>query len=606
MSDIYNKNIPFLATTAIEDFWDTSQHIIFLGGWCKRYSRKIFWQDIASETMPSYFEDEKSHEAYCYLNILYERLLSVLSGQMNKIHGTNFSVRYWRIILGSWLISYIHVMYDRYKNLEHFLKLYPDFTSICLDKECFIIPKDTIHFACHVRNDDYNLQLYSSMLSVLGYKFPTKKLSVSLPDVGMYFLGKKESIKNILKYLYEIINRIFYNGEQVFLRNTYFSYLSLIKLFFKTKGAIRPCIYGYQNLPDFPVDYKARSILTKCNFGENEFEKALISLIPFDMPKNMVEGFSLLREKVKNEFIAEPKVIMSSISWWFDNTFQVWAAESAEKGAMLLGVQHGGNYGIAKDLFQEDIELNIVDKFYSWGWKRSDSYAKVIPMPAPKLVELKKKSSKKSNEVLYVLASYPRYLCQFPWSTGYWENYFFNQTLFISHLSELIMSGLRVRPYREDSGWDVKDRIKELFPKIRIEGWDIPFSASLSNCSVYICDHPLQSTTFIESLVNNKPTVLFYNPAFAANKFRDEAADLFSQLKSNSIIFDDPISAAEHLNSVYGSIDIWWNEPKRQEAVRNFLYRFGRTSPTWLQDWSQEISNVVKTRNLQTGVERKR
>jgi putative transferase (TIGR04331 family) len=313
------------------------------------------------------------------------------------------------------------------------------------------------------------------------------------------------------------------------------------------------------------------------------------------MPKNMVEGFSLLREKVRNEFIPAPKAIMSSISWWFENVFQVWAADSAEKGTMLLGVQHGGNYGIAKDLCQEDIELSIVDRFYSWGWKRFDSCTEVIPMPAPKLVKSKKKSSKSSEEVLYVLASNPRYLCQFPWSTDYWENYFFNQALFISHLSELVMSRLRIRPHREDFGWDVKDRIKDLFPKTRIEGWDIPFLASLNNCSVYICDHPLQSTTFIESLINNKPTILFYNPTFAANTVRDEAVELFEQFKSSSIIFDDPISAARHLNSVYGSIDSWWNEPERQRAVKRFLDRYGKTSSTWLQEWSGEILNVIKT-----------
>ncbi len=199
------KNKPFLATTAIEDFWDTSYPIVFLGGWCKRYSRKKFWENIVSETLTSYFEEKKGREIYRYLDTVFERLLFTLHKQMNQIHGTNFSIRYWRIILGPWLCYYVHVMYDRYKNLEHFTRLYPDFTSICLDKKCFLIPKDTMHFVNHIKNDDYNLQIYSNILFWLGYKLPTKRLTVAIPNVGMYFTGEGSWLKNILKHTRELI-----------------------------------------------------------------------------------------------------------------------------------------------------------------------------------------------------------------------------------------------------------------------------------------------------------------------------------------------------------------------------------------------------------------
>ncbi|MCX5695206.1 MAG: LIC12162 family protein [Candidatus Omnitrophica bacterium] len=585
----------FLVTTAIEDFWDTSYRIIFLGEWCKRYSRKIFWQNITSETLPSYFEEKKGREIYRYLDTVFERLLFVLHKQMNRIHGTNFSIRYWRIIFGFWLINYIHVMYDRYKNLKHFTGLYPNFTSICLDKECFVTPKDTIHFVCHLKNDDYNLQIYSRILFWLGYKLPTKKSSIALPDVSRYFTKGRWSFKIILKYAYELICKTFQNKDQILLRNTYFSYLSLFRLVLKTKGAVWPCVYDYQDLPDFPINYEVREILGSFEFGENEFEKMLASLISSDIPQVMIEGYNFLREKVKNDFVSEPKAIMSGISWWFDTTFRVWAAESAEKGTKLLGVQHGGGYGTLEDSIQIDAELSIVDRFYSWGWKCCDVYAEVIPMPATKLIERKMKSLNGRNGVLCVFTSYPRYLIQFPWTADYLKNYYLIQTLFISHLSGSIMSQLRIRPHREDLGWDVRDRIRDQFPQIKIENWDIPFSDSLSKCSVFICDHPLYSTTFVEALINNTPTIAFYNPDFAANVIRDEAKDILSQLKNSSIIFEDPVLAAEQLNSVYNSIESWWNEPKRQEAIRNFLDRFGRISSTWLQDWSEEILKVRKT-----------
>lgn len=591
-------NIPFLATTAIEEFWDTSHRIVFLSLGCKRYSRRNFWRNIASETLPVYFEEKEAGQIYCYLNIVYERILLILHKQMNRIHGTDFSVRYWRIILGSWLIFYIHVMFDRFSNLEHFIKLYPDFTSIGLERRCFIIPKDTVHFINHIKNDDYNLQIYSNILAWMGYKLPTKEFKVSTPDVAVYFGGKRGWIKKALRCTYEKNCKIFQNKNQVLLSNTYFPYLSLFKLSFNTKASAWPVNQGYQPLPVFPVDHAKRKILGSCDFGDNKFEKMLAALISYDMPQYMVEGFSILKEKSEERFVPAPKAIMSAISWWFDNAFQLWAAGSAEKGTLLLGVQHGGNYGIAKNLLGEDFELGLVDKFYSWGWERYDAYAEVLPMPAPKLIEKKKRKLRSNSlKLLYVTGSYPRYLVQFPWSVSFWEDYFLNQGLFISSLAGTVQRQLRVRPHREDLGWDVRERIRDQFPQVKIEDWGIPFSRSLNECSIYISDHPLQGTTFMEALSCKKPTVIFYNPGFAANMIRDEARELIAELKNNSVIFDDPVKAANQLNSVYGSIEIWWNEPKRQKAVSNFLNRFGKSSSNWLRDWSREMSNCIVTQN---------
>lgn len=587
------NNKTFLATTALEDFWDISCPIVFLGEWCKRYNRKELWGSISSRTLPSYFKEEDGRKTYEYLNNVYERLLSVLHEQMNQIHNTSFSNRYWRIVLGTWLISYVHVVYDRYKNLENFIGVYPDFSSICLDKKCFIVPKDTMHFVSHLKNDDFNLQIYSSILYEMGYRLPTKELNVTVPDVNMYFTGKSKGVKNIIKYAYASTCKIFQNNRKVFLKDAYFSNASLLKLVFKTRGVVWPCVYGYRDLPDSSINHEARETFGKLDFGENKFEKILVSLLPLYMPQSMIESFNFLREKVKNELISEPRAIMSAISWWFDNIFRIWAAESAEKGTILLGVQHGGNYGIAANLLEEDVELGVVDKFYSWGWESCGTRAKVIPMPAPKLIEIKNKSVNKNDGVLYVLCSYPRYLFQVPWAANYWDNCFNNQNLFISNLSETVAGHLRIRLHREEMGWALEDRIRDLFPQIKIENWDISFYESIKNCSVYISDHPLYSTTFIEALANNKPSIIFYNPLFAANAVKDEAMGLFNLLKSNSIIFHDPVAAALHLNSVYGSIEDWWNEPKRQKAVKSFLDKYGRTSQKWLEEWSEEILSVA-------------
>lgn len=584
-----------MATTALEDFWDTSGRVVFLGKWCKRYSRKISWENIDAEVLPSYFEEENAGGLYRYLDAVFERLLFVLHKQMNKIHKTDFSARYWRIIIGPWLILYIHLMYDRYRSLKHFVEVYPDFTSICLDKESFRIPKDTMHFAVHSKNDDFNLQIYSAILSWLGYEFPVKSLEISVPDVSRYLTGKNKLSKKLLKYASKLACRILNNKGRVFLRGTYFPSLALFKLIFKTKGTVWPCIYDYHALADYPLNTGMRETLAGFAFGENEFEKMIASFIHTNIPQSMVEGFDNLRRKAAGELISGPKAIMSAISWWFDDLFQVWAAESGERGTRLLGAQHGGNYGMLAEHLQEDLELKTVDKYYSWGWSRLGARAEVIPMPAPKLSGMKPRARFASKEVLYPLNTYSRYLLFFPWSTDFWDDYFLSQGLFLKHLSEEIVKNLRIRPHRDDLGWDVRERIADMLPGARFEDWDIPFEESLSDSRVFVSDHPLQSTTFIEALSGNKPTVGFYRPLFAANRLRPEAIPYFEQLKACSIIFDDPVKAARQLNSIYGSALEWWNEPQRREAVNNFLRRFGRTSSDWLMEWSEEIAKTANS-----------
>ena len=126
----------FIATTALEEFWDTSYPVVFLGPWCKRYSRKSFWQGIRSTTLAPAAKDP--FETIKYLNEVHERLLLVLAKIFNEVHGLSFSPRYWRIVLGPWLILYVHTLHDKYVQISEIKKRYPDFTSICLDERFFV------------------------------------------------------------------------------------------------------------------------------------------------------------------------------------------------------------------------------------------------------------------------------------------------------------------------------------------------------------------------------------------------------------------------------------------------------------------------------------
>ena len=75
-----SKEKRFLITTALEVTWVEDQPILFLGEWCRLYSRKQRWSKMNALVQAYHWDDrEKLFSDYIYLNSLYERLLLDLS-----------------------------------------------------------------------------------------------------------------------------------------------------------------------------------------------------------------------------------------------------------------------------------------------------------------------------------------------------------------------------------------------------------------------------------------------------------------------------------------------------------------------------------------------
>ena len=109
----------FLATTAIEATWDTGRPILFLGEWCRRHSRREQWQQLDAKVHPYHWDDrEKYNRDYQYLTNVSEDCLESLGVELNRVHSTRASKRYWRILIGPWLRFYIDALFDRFETMR--------------------------------------------------------------------------------------------------------------------------------------------------------------------------------------------------------------------------------------------------------------------------------------------------------------------------------------------------------------------------------------------------------------------------------------------------------------------------------------------------------
>lgn len=580
----------FLATTALEEFWDVSKPIAFLGEWCLLYERRSYLETLDRRLLSSPYENvDAAENAYCYVNRIYEQLLPLLGAALNSIHRRNHSGRYWRILIGPWLQSYLSATYDRFVHIKHALNRYPGFTTIGLSGKSYVVPTDTLDFACLLSEDAYNLQLYTKILNALGRKFQTREAEIPQNLLYGKFVGNscgRRIVNSAVKVFASVSGKF---SKTILLRNAYFSKQIELKLAIRNAGLILPSWNQMNSCSRFECDSEKRKALREIKIERDEFEQCLSEMLFSDMPQCFVEGFIAVENAACKNFPKSAKAIFSANSWYNDEAFKQWAAKSADEGSLLLGTQHGGNYGALKLMPGENLETAIVDYYYSWGWERTDCTAKVIPMPATKLAgrkEIGPDNSKKG--ILWAATNAPRYVTQFPFLPMHFQEYLNWQRRFANALPQEVVKEIRFRPHYENYAWGTVERIKDCAPNIRIESWDVPFQTSLRDCRLYVCDH--LSTTFSEALAANKPTVLFCSPQ--TNRLRPEAQPHFDLLRAGGILFDTPEAAASVVAAVYDDVEAWWNSAERQKAVRAFCERFARTSPDAIALWSDELKRI--------------
>lgn len=585
----HDSSTPFLVTTALEEFWDTSKPILFLGSWCMLYNRRSYWGTLNFKVLDNPFDnDEVAEEAYHYVDSLYERILPIVSIAMNAVHGRNYSTRYWRITLGPWLFTYLTVLYDRFGQLKFALLQYPDCITVGLSPESNVLPSDTLDFMFKLKEDLYNFQIYSNLLKFFGKSFPFKKKKQCKFSSIHCGLTWKKKIKNYISEKYtKFISRM---HQSIFLKSSYFPRSAQAFFLLKNSLKILPIIANtncdYLQL----INVNMRKKIQNIQIGDSEFERCLSEMFHSDIPICFLEGFGELNIEVDKKFPIKSKAIFTSNAWYYDEVFKQWAANSAETGTLLLGTPHGGTYGALAIHPNENHESTITNYYYSWGWTRSCVNAQVIPMPPPKLMNSEKIGAcNNKSGILWVATFIPRYFVESPYSLKYFNEYLSWQMKFAETLPLELKTKVIFRAHREDPGWGIVQRMNDHFPCIEIDTWDISFEKRLKDCRLYVCDH--FSTTFAEALACNKPTILFWNPN--ANKLRPEAQPYHDLLRENGILFDNPESAALEVNKIYHDVEAWWNNAKRQEAVSEFCKRFARNSSRAVEIWDDEFKRIL-------------
>jgi putative transferase (TIGR04331 family) len=579
---------PKLALTALDCCWPTDGEIVFLGPWCIVESRRAELERRRYRVLAGPWRSRDAlTDAHRYVTALHDGLIAPLASSLNRLHGVRHSERYWRILLGAWLLSFLPALYDRYRTLRSALAEDQYFPT-GLDPRDFVTVQSTFELPRRIIDDHYNLQIFTRLLRAMGHPFAMARVPApSLAEPA----GQQGRLRSAAAALAGVVLHSIPAARAVVARAAHFPRTAELKLALRMRGRLRPDVTRAARPAAAPKDERMRATLREALSGEGEFVAALRDILPEEIPACFVEGYAGLVQLAERSFGGRPAAILSANAWYYDEAFKHWAAAAGDAGTRLLGIQHGGNYGGGENLPSEAFEIGLVDRYYTWGWTKARYGGKVRPLPAPKLVGRKPIGADGTRHGLLLATTHmTRYLLNFVNSVQQFEGYLADHEKFVAALSPALRRALRVRLHREDFGWNIRERWRRFAPEVAIEAWDVPFLSSLRECRIYVCDH--HSTTFVEALSADKPTVLFWNPDMVdlAPEFRH----LYAGLSEVGILHHSPGGAARRLEEIYPSVIEWWRGTRLQQARRNFCDHLGLTAPDAIGRWAAELQAQIE------------
>ncbi len=567
----------FLITTAEESSWLLDRPILFLGEWCRLYKQRNLWEGIDAEVVSYHWDDrEQYYQDYSYLKKVYEEILRSSTDALNTYHGTNYSVRFWRIVIGPWLYKFINILFDRWVVVHKAASDYSIDRTIILKQDINdLIPSDMDEYIALLRGDKWNNYIIGEIIKKhTDIKWDEKKITSKK--------SREDKIRNKtskLVYKLYVLDKLgnflskFTRKSEIFVINTY---LPLFKgLLFQIYLGQFPKLWRAHKFKIANLNLSKRSSFNISTDSKDIFVKFASEMTSLQIPVVYLEGYRQLVSQIDGlPWPPRPKIIFTSSAYETDEAFKVWAATKAEFGVPLVIGQHGGFFGVAKWTNGEDHQIAISDRFLTWGWK--DSRQSVFPAIA--FTDINKKKIKWNNKggLLFVTVPMSRYSWKSdssPVGANQSNQYTKNHVSFIDKLPQSIRNKVTLR---SRVNWDktlktsYTDRLRDAHPEIRINPSTTSINSAVRNCRIFISGY--NATTYLYSLNRNIPTIMFWDPS--CWELRNGAQPFFDKLKQVGIFHESSESAAKKVKDVWDNVEGWWYKEEVQEARREFCVEF--------------------------------
>tara|TARA_B100000768_G_scaffold181896_1_gene207231 strand:- start:809 stop:2602 length:1794 start_codon:yes stop_codon:yes gene_type:complete len=586
-----------LVTTAIDfNFKKSKKNIILLGEWCK-INKKYLEKDLTHKVQKCHWTDfNKLKKDSKYIENQYERILSILYKDLNKLNKKKNNKRYWRIIVGPWLTFYIATMFDRWETIRIFFKKNKNLKTSYLKNinKNILTSKNTLSFLYNAQNND--IWNHENFLRIINFNYK-ENINHQAATINVLKKNKIKVIKNnfktIIRYFVTLIDTgisffaLKYN--RVILDSFQFSKLDLIKLHLKSKMIPAFYINTFKDLElnsNRILEYNKRKLLLKdLDFSNKSFLHFLVTSLRDDLPICFLEEFNKINSSVAYLSSQRKKTIITMTSHFFNERFKIWLAEMTSKGSKLQIAHHGGSLPPKLSLFIDHND-KISDKILSWFKFNKKIFKQMSPV---QLLRFKKIHNKSKNTCLILACETNRYpvRCQsWPYVEQYklWLN---DINIIVENLQPIIQKKVIYRCSSDQMGFGTINRFKQKFKKLK--STDIHQSnltKELSKAKLTICTYP--DTTIADSIMSDTPTIIVFSTKLY--RLSKQSNKIIKYLKKNNIFFDDMKKASKHVNNIWRDPNIWWKSSKVQVALARFKKDAFNVKENWIEEWSNHIN----------------
>ncbi len=335
--------------------------------------------------------------------------------------------------------------------------------------------------------------------------------------------------------------------------------------------------------------------------GTGEVDDIVVEFLEEELGDRFVEKY--LRAKRTVETVVErwPSIILDAFPG-DDLVQRVLVAEAVERGATLVGVQHGGWYGEIGYYGLEWIEKKISDVFATWGYQNSEID---VGVPAPKLMN--DRSTKPGGETLLWLSR----------SVDHWGDYLSPATFFdtidgvngpnegqarferamelYSALRQRTRSNLLLRfdykhlPDTEGHMRMLKWRIDRQFNEANIDRGGRGLESRIRDARLILVDH-VPSTVFAECIHSGVPTILI--DKIDDKWLTDNARQAYRDLEEAGVLYQEPDAAARKIEEIYDDPLDWWTSEEVLGAVNQYKEEFAYVGKRPVEEWATFLEEL--------------
>jgi putative transferase (TIGR04331 family) len=476
---------------------------------------------------------------------------------LNIYHNKKNSEKYWGLIIDQFLIMLLKSIILKVKlfkkiKLQYFHKISSTTKGLTIS--------NLSAFILYARSNDYK-----ELLSLLVLKELNNK-SLNIKYQSIFKVKNKVKIKICILFLTHIIKLYISIFKPILIVNGYIGLKNSIIFFLRSSGKII-------NVPDkflfnqvnnsFPTDqnFRKRLRISEKDVVDVIFNKIISRLFP----ASYMENFNLITKDIK-KITKKIKIIGTGNCHYYLDHFNIMASEILKKkNGKLLIFQHGG--AISKT---NNIELKHLDQKYAFRKYYFDN-PKGLGMhffnqKKISLDEIKKRSSILILNTTKIFESniyyqFPRYTNREP------------MKVFFSNLKKSNKKKVLLKLFAEKESFEIKNSWKKDF------GNKINFLPIFSNAKkekfyntklVILND---LSTPLWELLFCGLPFIIICNKStLDAWQYEKLFTKKIIKLKKINVFFDDPVKAADFVNSLDMDylIEEWWKKTIKMKIFLDF------------------------------------